>query len=296
MKRVLVTVFAMAFAATGFAVESDDICGVGVPVNVISVQNWTITLAYKVSLKGQSLWRTADVIPGDESCVYDLGTMAKINDKTYLIMNIDLPINDADWFCTGPAIGPNVAGIDLNNVWVWFGDELVDFYNETEALDAWKLKGFVDDKTAGKGAKKAKALYALTWFTSYSDSDSGNDGEFDVEYAYQFPPAAHLADPTRDMQTGTMSMQLLSDGNKSIALNKLVDKNCGDSLVPVPMSFDGCLHGFVDWYNPHVNCWEHLNLNVSARLDKKLTKCLNSCTVPVDPGCDFDNPTTGYDF
>jgi hypothetical protein len=296
MKRVLVTVFAMAFAAAGFAADVEDICGVGVPVNPID-ETWTITLAYKVSVKGQSLQRTADVDCGDCGCIFDLGTMAKINDKTYMIINVDLPVASmAEWFCSGEAIGPNAAGIDLNNVWMWFGDELVDF-EDTGHLDSWKLKGFMDDKTADKKVKQVKALYAMTWFTSYSGSESGNEEMFFDEDAFQFPPAPHLTVPTRDMQTQTLSMQLLSDNNKVIAVSKLVgDKDCTDMLLPVPMQFDGCLHGFVDWYNPHVNCWEHLNLDVSARLDKKLTKCLNTCTIVIDDGCDFENPTQGTAF
>jgi hypothetical protein len=288
----------MAFAAVGFA-QSEDSCGVGVPVNVITSSNWTITLAYKVSLKGQSLQRTGDVNCDSCGCVFDLGRMAKINDKSYLIMNVDLPYYSmADWFCSGNAIGPNAAGIALNDVWVWFGDTVVDFAYDTPHLDSWKLKGFMDEKTAGKKDKQVKALYALTWFTSYSNSDSGNVGEFSEMDEFQFPPAPHLTVPDRDMQTQTLSMQLLSDGNKVMALNKLIgDKDCADDLIPVPMKFDGCLHGFVDWYNPHVNCWEHLNLDVSLRLDKGLTKCLNSCTVPpTTDGCGFDNPTGGAAF
>jgi hypothetical protein len=288
----------MAFAAVGFAAtttSSDDPCGVGVPVNVISDSNWTITLAYKVSLKGQSLQRTGDIQCSDCGCVFDLGKMVKINDKSYLIMNVDLPSTSmSDWFCSGDAIGPNAAGIDLNDVWVGFGDTMVDFKYDTGHLNSWKLKGFMDEKSAGKKPSQVKALYALTWFTSYSNSDSGNATDFYQNDSYQFPPAPHLTVPDRDMQTQTLSMQLLSDGNKVMALNKLVgDKNCSTDLIPVPMKFDGCLHGFVDWYNPHVNCWEHLNLDVSLRLDRGLTKCLNSCSyTPPSNGCDYGNTET----
>jgi len=174
MKRVLATVFAMAFVGAWAAVADE--CGVGVDVNEIDSSNWTVTLAYKVSMKGQSLQRTADIDCGTEcGCVFDLGKMQKINDKTYLIMNVDLPVSSVDWFCSTVAIGPNAAGVDLNNVWVWFGDELVDFAAETYSLDSWKLKGFVDEKTVDKKEKQVKSLFALTWFTSYSDSCDGSE-------------------------------------------------------------------------------------------------------------------------